>query len=38
MIRHEALEHILTPLSDGDLALFTTGLISREAFIIRDRA
>ena len=38
MTRHEALEHILTPLSDRDLALFTTGMISREAFNIRDRA
>jgi phosphonopyruvate decarboxylase len=38
MTRHEALKHILTPLSDGDLTLFTTGMISREAFNIRDRA
>jgi phosphonopyruvate decarboxylase len=38
MTRHEALQHILTPLPDGDLALFTTGMISREAFNIRDRA
>jgi thiamine pyrophosphate-dependent acetolactate synthase large subunit-like protein len=38
MMRHEALKHILTPLSHGDLALFTTGMISREAFNIRDRA
>jgi phosphonopyruvate decarboxylase len=38
MTRHEALEHILTPLSERDLALFTTGMISREAFNIRDRA
>jgi hypothetical protein len=38
MTRHEALEHILTPLSNRDLALFTTGMISREAFNIRDRA
>jgi phosphonopyruvate decarboxylase len=38
MTRHEALEHILTPLSGRDLALFTTGMISREAFNIRDRA
>ena len=38
MTRHEALEHILTLLSDRDLALFTTGMISREAFNIRDRA
>jgi thiamine pyrophosphate-dependent acetolactate synthase large subunit-like protein len=38
MTRHEALKHILAPLSDRDLALFTTGMISREAFNIRDRA
>ena len=38
MTRHEALEHILAPLSGRDLALFTTGMISREAFNIRDRA
>ena len=38
MTRHEALEHILTALVDRDLALFTTGMISREAFNIRDRA
>jgi thiamine pyrophosphate-dependent acetolactate synthase large subunit-like protein len=38
MTRHEALQHLLTPLPDGDLALFTTGMISREAFNIRDRA
>jgi phosphonopyruvate decarboxylase len=38
MTRHEALQHILAPLPDGDLALFTTGMISREAFNIRDRA
>ena len=38
MTRYEALEHILVPLSDRDLALFTTGMISREAFNIRDRA
>jgi thiamine pyrophosphate-dependent acetolactate synthase large subunit-like protein len=38
MIRHEALEHILTALSENDLALFTTGMISREAFNIHDRA
>jgi phosphonopyruvate decarboxylase len=37
MTRHEALEHILPLLSDRDLALFTTGMISREAFNIRDR-
>jgi phosphonopyruvate decarboxylase len=38
MTRHEALQHILTSLPDGDMALFTTGMISREAFNIRDRA
>jgi thiamine pyrophosphate-dependent acetolactate synthase large subunit-like protein len=38
MTRHEALQHILAPLPDRDLALFTTGMISREAFNIRDRA
>jgi phosphonopyruvate decarboxylase len=38
MTRHEALQHILTPLPDRDLALFTTGMTSREAFNIRDRA
>jgi thiamine pyrophosphate-dependent acetolactate synthase large subunit-like protein len=38
MTRHEALQHILTHLPDADLALFTTGMISREAFNIRDRA
>jgi uncharacterized protein len=27
MTRHEALQHILTPLPDGDLALFTTGTV-----------
>jgi phosphonopyruvate decarboxylase len=38
MTRHEALQRILTHLRDGDLALFTTGMISREAFNIRERA
>jgi len=38
MTRYEALQHILAHLPDGDLALFTTGMISREAFNIRDRA
>jgi thiamine pyrophosphate-dependent acetolactate synthase large subunit-like protein len=38
MTRYEALQHILTHLPAGDLALFTTGMISREAFNIRDRA
>jgi phosphonopyruvate decarboxylase len=37
MTRYEALQHLLAQLSDGDLALFTTGMISREAFDIRDR-
>jgi thiamine pyrophosphate-dependent acetolactate synthase large subunit-like protein len=37
MRRYEALEQILTALADRDLALFTTGMISREAFNIRDR-
>ena len=37
MTRHEALQHILAHLPAGDLALFTTGMISREAFNIRDR-
>jgi thiamine pyrophosphate-dependent acetolactate synthase large subunit-like protein len=35
--RYEALEQILTSLADRDLALFTTGMITREAFNIRDR-
>jgi len=38
MMRHEALEHILTPALRRRFALFTTGMISREAFNIRDRA
>jgi thiamine pyrophosphate-dependent acetolactate synthase large subunit-like protein len=38
MTRYEALQHILTHLPAGDMALFTTGMISREAFNIRDRA
>lgn len=37
MTRHEALQHLLAQLPAGDLALFTTGMISREAFDIRDR-
>jgi phosphonopyruvate decarboxylase len=37
MTRYEALQHILAHLPAGDLALFTTGMISREAFNIRDR-
>jgi len=38
MTRHEALQRILARLTPDDLALFTTGMISREAFNIRDRA
>jgi thiamine pyrophosphate-dependent acetolactate synthase large subunit-like protein len=38
MTRHQALQHILMHLPDGDPALFTTGMISREAFNTRDRA
>lgn len=38
MTRHEALQRILDRLTEHDLALFTTGMISREAFNIRDRA
>ena len=38
MTRYEALRGILDRLTDNDLALFTTGMISREAFNIRDRA
>jgi thiamine pyrophosphate-dependent acetolactate synthase large subunit-like protein len=37
MTRHEALQHLLVRLPADDLALFTTGMISREAFNIRDR-
>lgn len=37
MTRHEVLECLLTRLTDQDLALFTTGMISREAFNTRDR-
>jgi thiamine pyrophosphate-dependent acetolactate synthase large subunit-like protein len=37
MMRYEALEQVLALLVDRDLALFTTGMISREAFNIRDR-
>jgi phosphonopyruvate decarboxylase len=37
MTRHEALQLILHRLPDRDLALFTTGMISREAFDIHDR-
>ena len=38
MTRYEALDSLLKCLSGGDLAIFTTGMISREAFNIRDRA
>jgi thiamine pyrophosphate-dependent acetolactate synthase large subunit-like protein len=38
MTRHEALQQILALLPDRDLALFTTGMISREAFNVHDRA
>jgi thiamine pyrophosphate-dependent acetolactate synthase large subunit-like protein len=38
MTRYEALQRILQQLPDDDLAIFTTGMISREAFNIRDRA
>jgi thiamine pyrophosphate-dependent acetolactate synthase large subunit-like protein len=37
MSRHEALRCILSHLRADDVALFTTGMISREAFNIRDR-
>jgi phosphonopyruvate decarboxylase len=37
MTRYEALQHILAHLPAGHLALFTTGMISREAFNIDDR-
>jgi phosphonopyruvate decarboxylase len=37
MTRYEALQRILQRLRERDLALFTTGMISREAFDIRDR-
>ena len=38
MTRYEALQQILAYLPSGDLALFTTGMISREAFNLHDRA
>jgi thiamine pyrophosphate-dependent acetolactate synthase large subunit-like protein len=38
MTRYEALQCILQQIPDDDLAVFTTGMISREAFNIRDRA
>ena len=37
MTRHQALRCILRALRADDVALFTTGMISREAFAIRDR-
>lgn len=37
MTRYEALQRILARIPADDLALFTTGMISREAFDIRDR-
>ncbi|MDD5355418.1 MAG: thiamine pyrophosphate-dependent enzyme [Candidatus Omnitrophica bacterium] len=37
MNRRQALEEIMAFLGDGDIALFTTGKISREAFRIQDR-
>ncbi len=37
MKRSETIKIILNCLSDKDIALFTTGMISREAFDIKDR-
>jgi len=37
MKRSDALRIILENISDNDIALFTTGFISREAFFIKDR-
>lgn len=37
MTRREALQRILGRMGEEDLALFTTGMISREAFDLRDR-
>jgi len=37
MKRYEAIQAILSRLKDNDIALFTTGMIGREAFSIRDR-
>jgi phosphonopyruvate decarboxylase len=37
MTRYEALNYLLQNLPNGDLAIFTTGMISREAFNIHDR-
>jgi thiamine pyrophosphate-dependent acetolactate synthase large subunit-like protein len=38
MTRYEALQRILQQMPHDDLAIFTTGMISREAFNILDRA
>lgn len=38
MTRYEALTYLLKDLPGADLAIFMTGMISREAFNIRDRA
>ena len=35
--RYKAIEKILEHLKDTDLVLSTTGMISREVFMIRDR-
>jgi len=37
MKQYEAIEEILSHLNDRDIALFTTGMTSREAFHIKDR-
>ena len=37
MNRREAIKMIFDKLDDEDIALFTTGMISREAFGIKDR-
>lgn len=37
MKRNEAIQSILSILKEEDIALFTTGMISREAFSIKDR-
>lgn len=37
MQRAEAIKRILDSLNDNDIAIFTTGMISREAFRTRDR-
>lgn len=38
MKRFEATKAILDLLKDDDIALFTTGMISREAFFVKDRS